>query len=101
MEEIYTFTIKEKLLQRKYAIIKDKAFNPQVCLVNTFWTQRERNREFFYFFFIRNEEKYIKRRKDTREGRDTREREETREGWEVFPTKTKTEQKRKHSTLEN
>ena len=44
---------------------------------------------------------YIKRRKDTREGRDTREREETREGWEVLPTKTKTKQKRKHSTLEN
>ena len=35
---------------------------------------------FFIFIFIRNEEKYIKRRKDTREGRNTREREETREG---------------------
>ena len=28
----------------------------------------------FLFFFIRNEEKYIKRRKDTKEGRDTSER---------------------------
>ena len=55
----------------------------------------------FIYLLIRNEEKYIKRRKDTREGRDTREREETREGWEVLPTKTKTEQKRKHPTLEN
>ena len=34
----------------------------------------------FFFFLIGIEEKYIKRRKDTREGRDTREREETREG---------------------
>ena len=57
--------------------------------------------EFFFFFLIRNKEKYIKRRKDTREGRDTREREETRKGWKVLPTKTKIEQKRKHPTLEN
>ena len=35
---------------------------------------------FFFFFLIRNEEKYIKRRKDTRERRDTGESEETREG---------------------
>ena len=34
----------------------------------------------YIYILIRNEEKYIKRRKDTREGRDTREREETREG---------------------
>ena len=33
-----------------------------------------------FYFFIRNEENYIKRRKDTRERRDTREREENKNG---------------------
>ena len=55
----------------------------------------------YIYILMRNEEIYIKRRKDTRERRDTREREEKIEGWEVLPTKTKIEQKRKHPTLEN
>ena len=53
------------------------------------------------FFLIRNEEIYIKRRKDTRERRNTREREENKRWMKGLPTKTKTEQKRKHPTLEN
>ena len=55
-----------------------------------------------FFFLIRNEENYIKRRKDTRERRDTREREENKRRMRgpSFP-QNKTEQKRKHPTLEN
>ena len=44
---------------------------------------------FIYLFFIRNEEKYIKRRKDTREGRDTREGEEQEKDERSFPQKQK------------
>ena len=44
-----------------------------------------------YFFFIRNEENYIKRRKDTRERRDTREREENKRRMRGPSHKNKTE----------
>ena len=89
MEEIYTFTIKEKLLQRKYAIIKDKAFNPQVCLVNTFWTQRERNREFFYFFLLETKKNILKEEK-IQEKEEIQEKEKKQEKDErSFPQKQK------------
>ena len=54
-----------------------------------------------FFFFIRNEEKYINRGKDIGERRDTREREETKRRMRGHSHKTKTEQKRKHPTKEN
>ena len=34
--------------------------------------------EIFFFFFIKNEEEYINRRKDTGERKDTKEREESK-----------------------
>ena len=55
----------------------------------------------YFFFFIRNEENYIKRRKDTRERRDTREREENKRRMRGPSHKNKTKQKRKHPTLKN
>ena len=80
--------------------------DPSATLIFCFLKQGEYVERIFkeiviFFFLIKNKEKYIKRRKDTREGRDTRERKETREGWEVLPTKTKNERKKKHPTLEN
>ena len=41
-------------------------------------TKRQDKDVIFLIFFIRNEEKYISRRKDTRERKDTKEREETK-----------------------
>ena len=58
-------------------------------------------RVYIYFFFIRNEEKYINRGNDTRKRRDTREREETKRRMRGPSHKIKIEQKRKHPTKEN
>ena len=54
-----------------------------------------------FFVWIKNEEKYSNRGKDTGERRDTREREETKRRMRGPSHKIKTKQKRKYPTKEN
>ena len=49
-----------------------------------------------HFFFLSETKKFILKEEKIQEKKK-----KTREGWEVLPTKTKTEQKRKHPTLES